>query len=72
MQSLRINRLMVDGVVEAPFGAHVKSCAPDYEREERFQREYAATARDDDAWEEFRHRYIDVDGHDEYRQAVGL
>ena len=72
VQSLRINRLMVDGVVEAPFGAHFTSCAPDYERDEAFQREYAATARDDDAWETFRHRYVDVDGHDEYRKAVGL
>jgi len=72
VQTLRINRLMVDGVVEAPFGAHFTSCAPDYERDEAFQREYAATARDDDAWETFRRRYVDVDGHDEYRKAVGL
>lgn len=72
VQSLRINRLMVDGVVEAPFGAHFTSCTPDYERDERFQREYAATARDDDAWDDFRRRYVDVGGHDEYRKAVGL
>ncbi len=72
VQTLRINRLMVDGVVEAPFGAHFTSCAPDYERDEAFQREYAATARDDDAWQAFRRRYVDVDGHDEYRKAVGL
>ncbi len=45
VQTLRVNRLMVDGVVEAPFGAHFTSCAPDYERDEAFQREYAATAR---------------------------
>ena len=38
---MRINRLMVDGVVEAPFGAHFTSCSPDYERDEAFQREYA-------------------------------
>jgi glutaconate CoA-transferase, subunit A len=72
VQSLRINRLMVDGVVEAPFGAHFTSCAPDYERDETFQREYAATARDDAAWDAFRARYLDVSGHDEYRKAVGL
>jgi len=72
VQTLRINRLMVDGVVEAPFGAHFTSCAPDYERDETFQREYAATARDDDAWDAFRARYLDVGGHDEYRKAVGL
>ena len=72
VQTMRINRLMVDGVVEAPFGAHFTSCAPDYDRDEAFQREYAATARDDDAWNAFRHRYLDVDGHDEYLKAVGL
>jgi glutaconate CoA-transferase, subunit A len=72
LQTLRINRLMVDGVVEAPFGAHFTSCAPDYERDETFQREYAATARDEDAWEAFRSRYLDVGGHDEYRKVVGL
>ena len=32
----------------------------------------AATARDDDAWDAFRARYLDVGGHDEYRKAVGL
>ena len=72
VQTLRINRLMVDGVVEAPFGAHFTSCAPDYERDETFQREYAATARDDDAWDAFRANYLDLGGHDEYRKAVGL
>jgi glutaconate CoA-transferase subunit A len=72
VQTLRINRLMVDGVVEAPFGAHFTSCAPDYERDETFQREYAATARDDEAWDTFRARYLDAGGHDEYRKAVGL
>ena len=72
VQTLRINRLMVDGVVEAPFGAHFTSCLPDYDRDETFQREYAATARDDDAWQAFRARYLDVGGHGEYRKAVGL
>jgi glutaconate CoA-transferase, subunit A len=72
IQSLRINRLMVDGVIEARFGAHFTSCTPDYERDEAFQREYATTARDEDAWDAFRERYLDVDSHDEYRRVVGL
>ena len=41
MQTLRINRLMTDGVVEAPNGAHFTECVPDYERDEAFQKEYA-------------------------------
>ncbi len=36
-QSLRINRLMADGVVETPHGAHFTECVPDYQRDEAFQ-----------------------------------
>lgn len=61
VQSLRINRLMVDGVVEAPGGAHFTACLPDYDRDEPFQREYAASAKSDEAWDAFRARYLDVD-----------
>ena len=32
-----VNRAMVDGVVEAPGGAHFTSCVPDYGRDEAFQ-----------------------------------
>jgi glutaconate CoA-transferase subunit A len=68
--TLRINRLMVDGVVEAPLGAHFTSCVPDYDRDEAFQKEYAVTAGDPDAWDAFRTRWLDLDGHDEYRRAL--
>jgi glutaconate CoA-transferase subunit A len=50
------DRLMTDGVVEAPNGAHFTSCDPDYGRDEAFQKEYAASE-----WEEFRARWIDLD-----------
>jgi glutaconate CoA-transferase subunit A len=69
VQSLRVNRLMVDGVVEAPNGAHFTSCAPDYERDEAFQREYAASAKTPEAWDAFRASYIDVTEGD-YQKAV--
>jgi glutaconate CoA-transferase, subunit A len=72
LQSLRINRLMTDGVIEAPFGAHFTQCPPDYERDEEFQREYAASAKDPDAWIAFRTKYIDCGDHAEYRRVVGL
>jgi len=68
-QSLRINRLMTDGVLETPHGAHFTECVPDYPRDEAFQRAYAASAKNDDAWDEFRARYVDV-SEDEYQQAV--
>ena len=72
LQSLRISRLMTDGVIEAPFGAHFTQCPPDYERDEEFQREYAASAKDPDAWTAFRTKYIDCGDHSEYRRVVGL
>ncbi len=44
LQSLVLNRMMVDGVVEAPLGAHFTLCDPDYPRDEAVQRAYAASA----------------------------
>ncbi len=65
--TLRINRLHVSGVVEAPGGAHFTSCDPAYDRDEDFQRAYAASAADDDAWQRFRAEGIDV-GEAEYQK----
>ena len=69
VQSLRISRLMVDGVIETPNGAHFTECPPDYGRDEAFQREYAATAKSDEAWDAFRATYLDVT-EAEYQKAV--
>jgi len=68
--TLKIHRALIDGVIEAPNGAHFTECPPDYGRDEAFQREYAATARDPEAWEAFRARYLDVESEDAYQQAV--
>jgi glutaconate CoA-transferase subunit A len=48
-QSLLLNRMMVDGVVESPGGARFTSCVPDYGRDEELQRRYAET----ESWPEF-------------------
>jgi glutaconate CoA-transferase, subunit A len=72
VQSIRINRLMTDGVVETPHGAHFTECVPDYPRDEAFQREYALTARDADAWTAWSAKYLDCGDHAEYRKVVGL
>jgi len=69
LQSLLISRMMVSGVVEAPNGAHFTECPPDYARDEKFQREYAATAKDESAWKAFRAKYLDVSEAD-YQKAV--
>ena len=68
--TLKINRSMVDGVIEAPGGAHFTECPPDYGRDEAFQREYAASARDPAAWETFRERYLDLPDEAAYRSAL--
>ena len=60
LESIRVSRIYTDGVIEAPLGAHFTHCVPDYERDEALQREYAATAKDPDAWAAFRAKYIDV------------
>ncbi|HEX4430562.1 MAG TPA: CoA-transferase [Frankiaceae bacterium] len=67
--TLKINRLMVDGVIETPNGAHFTTCTPDYERDEKFQRAYAAAAADPEAWEAFRQRFLAGD-EAAYQQAV--
>ena len=53
IQTLRIPRLNVTGVVEAPNGAHPTSCQPDYEADDTFIGAYAATAKDADLWASF-------------------
>ncbi|MCW3819088.1 CoA transferase subunit A [Micromonospora sp. DR5-3] len=67
--TLRINRLLVTGVVEAPNGAHFTSCTPDYDRDEDFQREYAGSAAGPDAWQAFRDRYL-AGSEADYQAAV--
>jgi glutaconate CoA-transferase subunit A len=49
VQSLLLNRMMVDGVIEEPGGARFTSCVPDYGRDEELQRRYAET----ESWPDF-------------------
>ena len=63
-QAMLLNRMMVDGVVSAPRGAHFTSCAPDYPRDEEFQKLYAATP-----FESFVDRFLSGDER-AYQQAV--
>jgi glutaconate CoA-transferase subunit A len=66
---LRVNRSMVDGVVERPGAAHFTECPPDYARDEAFQKEYAASARDADGWAAFRKEWLDM-SEDDYQRKV--
>ncbi|MFN7150904.1 MAG: CoA transferase subunit A [Microthrixaceae bacterium] len=58
---LKISRMDVTGVIESPNGAHFTECPPDYGRDEAFQKRYAATAKSDEAWDEFRAEFLDLD-----------
>lgn len=69
LASVRISRWMVAGVVEAPGGAHFTSCAPDYERDEAFQRAYVAAAGDPERWQAFHERFLAGD-EAAYQRAV--
>ena len=66
---LRVNRSLVDGVVERANGAHFTECRPDYQRDEVFQKEYAASAASGEAWAAFRRDWIDL-SEDEYQARV--
>lgn len=70
VHTLKIHRALIDGVIEAPGGAHFTECSPDYGRDEAFQREYAATAKDPVAWQDFRAKYLDTSEAD-YQKLVG-
>jgi glutaconate CoA-transferase, subunit A len=67
--SLRIHRWMTAGVVLSHNGAHFTSCVPDYDRDEAFQREYVAAAKDPLAWKQFEARYL-LGSEADYQAAV--
>lgn len=68
-QALLVNRMMVDEVVEAPGGAHFTTAAPDYGRDETFQRHYAQAATEVDGWGQFVATYLSGSEAD-YQDAV--
>ncbi|QBS42664.1 acyl CoA--acetate/3-ketoacid CoA transferase subunit alpha [Nocardia sp. CS682] len=69
LQSLLLNRMMVDGVVEAPNGAHFTLAGDSYGRDEKFQKHYVQSAKTPEAWQQFVDRYLAV-SEDEYQAAV--
>jgi glutaconate CoA-transferase subunit A len=68
--TLRINRMMIDGVIESQLGAHFTSCEPDYPRDEEFLQHYADSALKEASWASFRTRYLELPSHEEYRRAI--
>lgn len=69
-RDVHIFRTMVTGVVEAPWGAHLTGCAPDYRADLVHVREYLAAARDRATWHEYLERYVYVSDR-EYLARLG-
>jgi glutaconate CoA-transferase subunit A len=68
--TLVLNRSMVDGVVEIPFGAHPTSCPPRYGIDQEHLKTYVGAASPE-AWAAYRKQYIDLENHARYVEAVG-
>jgi acyl CoA:acetate/3-ketoacid CoA transferase alpha subunit len=68
-QGLLVNRMMVDAVAEASGGAHFTTAAPDYGRDEKFQRFYAQAASSEEEWAHFVTTYLSGSEAD-YQAAV--
>ncbi len=65
-----IERALVSGVVEAPFGAHPTSAAPDYELDLGHLKTYVESAATPEAWHQYRARFVDA-ADAAYLAAVG-
>ncbi len=70
VHTLLLDRGLVDGVVEAPFGAHPTSCSPNYGIDAEHLRTYSASAKEETGWADYRAKFVDVDDAS-YVNAVG-
>ncbi|MFI9505946.1 CoA transferase subunit A [Nocardia sp. NPDC052566] len=69
LQSMLLNRMMVDGVVDAPGGAHFTLAGDSYGRDEKFQKHYVESAKTPETWQAFVDKYLSG-SEDEYQSAV--
>ena len=65
-----LDRGVVSGVVEAPLGAHPTCCVPEYGIDVDHLKTYSAAAKGEDAWADYRGKFVDVDD-DAYVEAAG-
>ena len=61
LHTMQMDRGMVDGVVEVPFGAHPTSCTPGYGIDAEHLRTYVGSAKGAEQWAAYREKFIDVD-----------
>jgi glutaconate CoA-transferase subunit A len=71
-RDVQVLRFTVDGVVEAPWGAHLTGCAPYYRADLRHVQEYQAAARDPQSWQQYLERYVYVDEETYLKNAGGV
>ena len=64
-----VHCLLTDLIIETPNGAHFTSCAPNYDRDEAFQKAYVTAASDPETWEAFTARFLGGSEAD-YQRAV--
>ena len=65
-----VERALIAGVAEAPFGAHPTSAAPDYQLDLGHLKSYVDSAASPEAWADYRARFVEVDQR-AYLAAVG-
>ncbi len=65
-----VERAMITGVAEVPYGAHPTSAAPDYQLDPAHLAAYVDSAASPEAWAAYRARFVDV-AQDDYVAAVG-
>lgn len=64
-----IERSLVAGVAEVPFGAHPTSCAPAYGIDVAHLKDYSKAAGD--GWQAYRDSFVDCGNHENYLIAAG-
>ncbi len=65
-----VERALITGVAEQPFGAHPTSAAPDYQLDLKHIKTYTESAASPEAWDAYRTSFINVDEAG-YLAAVG-
>ncbi len=70
-RDVHVFRTVVTGVVEAPWGAHLTGCAPDYRADLQHVQEYLRAARDRAAWAEYLEQYVYVTDQEYLRRLGG-
>ena len=65
-----VERALIDGVAEAPCGAHPTSCAPRYGIDAAHLRAWSSAAKPEDGWDAYHQRHV-APGEAAYLETVG-